>query len=221
MVSANHIYRKSSSLQSKFQSYRHGDMTYWITVVMWSRCSGNHMTEQSWSEVLYICIYYESDIFEMPDRVSNFADYIHQPWCLNYSAVLTGLVGYLHCCFVWCNSYLFKTSASAIVHLSNLVFNVHSCHNFIVLVFQCILAYRTILSTPKFSRALYFRAFCRQVSKCENKGRKYCASITVITIMAVYCFFTGPQNAKFKGSKYVSTKKYAIWKGTRKFRGLQ
>ena len=36
-----------------------------------------------------------------------------------------------------------------------------------------------ILQTHKFSRALYFRG---QVSKRENKGRKYCASITVITI---------------------------------------
>ena len=42
----------------------------------------------------------------------------------------------------------------------------------------------SLLYTPKFSRALYFRDFRGQVrlSKRENKGRKYCASITVITI---------------------------------------
>jgi len=49
-------------------------------------------------------------------------------------------------------------------------------------------------------------AGCR-LSKRENMGRKYCAFITQITITCSSSIFTGPQNAKFKGSEYVSTKK--------------
>jgi len=39
--------------------------------------------------------------------------------------------------------------------------------------------------------------------------------------MAVYRIFTGPQNAEFKGSKYVSTKKPQYKRAREKFRGLQ
>jgi len=67
--------------------------------------------------------------------------------------------------------------------------------------------------------ALYFCDFCGQVSKRENKGRKYCANITVITITDSITAKTGPQNGKFKGSRYVSTKNRNI-KGHAKIYGF-
>jgi len=59
---------------------------------------------------------------------------------------------------------------------------------------------------PLNCRALYFRDFCGQVSKRENKGRKF-VFVQEIIQFPVLLHATGPQNAKFKGSKCVSTKK--------------